>query len=483
MRRTVRSAVLLLVVAAVALAQAPAGTVVTTTRGVVEGTLAADVEIFRGIPYAAPPVGALRWRPPQPAERWTGTRAATTNGASCASNEDCLYLNVFRPAGARAGQRLPVMVWIHGGAFTAGSASSYDASTFARQGIVAVAINYRLGRAGWYVHPALLRESPNGAVGNYGLLDQIAALRWVRDNATAFGGDSANVTIFGESAGAISINFLMLAADARGLFHRAISESGFGRYTPTPLDAAARASAAAVPTVIGDGPEAAAALRALPLAELGARPGLGSLGPILDGKTITHTLPDGFARGLQAKVPFLLGGNSNEASLFQSMIGDGTARLGGYAGAERDAILAAFDDDRSGDARRIVSRIVTAQQITEPDRNLAREHARAGQPTFLYYFSYLPVAQRATSLGVAHAGEIPYVFATGRGDAEAQDIARRTNAYWAAFAKTGDPGEAGGVRWPAFTAGRESLLEIGVGGPAVRVDFQKARLDLVAPRR
>ncbi|HEX4181973.1 MAG TPA: carboxylesterase family protein, partial [Caulobacteraceae bacterium] len=217
---------------------------VRTTSGLVVGGAADDVVAFKGIPYAAPPIGALRWRPPQPAAAWSGVRTADTYGPICmqkydpkdngvggpAMSEDCLTLNVWRPFG-EAGRLLPVMVWIHGGGFVNGSgtAALYDGSALARQGVVVVTLNYRLGRFGFFATPSLTREAGGEPVGNYGLLDQIAALRWVRNNIKGFGGDPDQVTIFGESAGGMSVNQLMVSPAARGLFKQAITESGVGR--------------------------------------------------------------------------------------------------------------------------------------------------------------------------------------------------------------------------------------------------------------
>src|SRR5882757_2144866 len=205
------------------------------SQGEVQGAAADGVAVFKGLPFAAPPVGDLRWREPQHPANWPGVRPATASSATCVQAEDCLYLNIYQPADAKKGAHLPVMVWIHGGAFIFGSGSQYDGTQFAKQGIVVVTVNYRLGRAGWFAHPALTAENPRGLLGNSGLMDQIAALEWVRDNIKAFGGDPKNVTIFGESAGAISINYLMLAPQAKGLFAKAISESGFGRLAARPL--------------------------------------------------------------------------------------------------------------------------------------------------------------------------------------------------------------------------------------------------------
>ncbi|RYG85444.1 carboxylesterase family protein, partial [bacterium] len=217
----------------------------STATGEVVGVRAAGVEAFKGLPFAAPPVGDLRWRPPQPAARWSGIRDASRYGADCMQEpfpgdaaplgetpaEDCLYLNVWRPAGARAGAKLPVMVWIYGGGFVNGGASPavYDGSAFARQGVILASFNYRLAHFGFFAHPALSAEQKGGLLANYGLMDQLAAMTWVRDNIARFGGDPANVTVFGESAGGMSVHTLLTTPLAKGLFQRAIVESGAGR--------------------------------------------------------------------------------------------------------------------------------------------------------------------------------------------------------------------------------------------------------------
>ncbi|WP_374468749.1 carboxylesterase/lipase family protein [Phenylobacterium sp.] len=459
------------------------GPVAKLAQGPVRGALADGAATFLGIPYAAAPVGDLRWRPPAAAPTWRETRDATRPGANCTQSEDCLFLNVTRPANARPGAKLPVMVWIHGGAFVMGNSigafgAEHDGAEFARQGVVTVTLNYRLGRAGWFSHPALRREGPTG---NYGLMDQIAALKWVQANIHAFGGDPKNVTIFGESGGAISVLYLMLAPDARGLFHKAISESGFGRHQPVPL-AVAEATAVQLAEkagVTGDGAEAAAALRRLPLTALpvsGPLTAPGRPGPILDGAIIQSGLAEGFAAGRQAKIPLVLGGNSNEASLFRPQ----PAQLDLVPEAARPSLMAAFDPEGTGDRNRIVHRLATAQFITEPDRNLARLHAKAGAPVWLYHFSYVTPAERATSLGAAHTAEIKYVFGGAKQKFAPEDVplSKAMNAYWAAFARKGDPGHAGGTSWPRF-APKETTLEFGDEGVQVRERHLAGRLDWV----
>lgn len=466
-----------------AFSQPAAGPVAKVRQGEVRGIGEAGVTRFLGIPFAAPPVDALRWRPPTRAAAWTGTRDGSKAGNDCTKVEDCLYLNVTRPADAKPGAKLPVMVWIHGGAYVLGSSergfgAEHDGAEFARKGVVTVTLNYRLGRAGWFAHPALTKEGPTG---NYGMMDQIAALQWVRDNIAAFGGDPRNVTIFGESAGGISVLYLMLSPDAKGLFHKAISQSGFARHQPTPLKVAEAGGlkVAASAGIEGEGPQAAAALRWLPLSAIpvtGPITGPGRPGPILDGKLIAQPIAEGFAAGRQARIPLVIGGNSNEASLFRPQPAQLDAITEG-----RDALMAAYDPTGAGNKTQIINDLATAQYITEPDRNLARIHARAGQPTWLYYFSYVPADKRATALGARHTDEIRYVFGGplqkfGPGD---EAISRSVNAYWAAFARSGDPGAAGGVAWPRYAQPREPSIEFGADGVEVRDRHLAQRLDWV----
>jgi para-nitrobenzyl esterase len=472
---------------AAASSPAPNGPVVKLKQGEAQGILADGVVVFKGLPFAAPPVGDLRWRAPQPASKWPGVRAANAFSSGCAQSEDCLYLNVYEAADAKKGAHLPVMVWIHGGAFLFGSGSSYDGSQFARRGVILVTVNYRLGRAGWFAHPALTAENPKGPLGNYGLMDQIAALDWVHENIKAFGGDPKNVTIFGESAGAISVNYLMLAPQAKGLFEKALSESGFGRLPARPLSSVEQnglsfAEKAGVP---GSDAAAAKALRALPWSTLTSNvAGIGAaeqILPMADGKLITGSAADGFAKGIEAHVPYLLGGNSDEASLTRRGL-NAAERLASIQ-ARRDAFIAAYDPGGSGDADRIIARLVTDSSISEPDRDLARLHAQHGNATYVYHFSYTPAAQRATLFGLAHGGELAYVFDVPRAtpfDDEGKAIAVAANKYWAQFAKTGDPDSAGGATWPKFDLADEYVMEFPASGvPVTAKHFHKDRLDWV----
>ncbi|HVY02724.1 MAG TPA: carboxylesterase family protein, partial [Caulobacterales bacterium] len=267
-------------IVAAALAFAPIGLAVaapvedvTIAQGALHGAIEGQSVSFKAIPFAAPPIGPLRWAPPQPAQKWDGVRDATHFSAECMQaappganvSEDCLYLNIWAPL-ARPKGKMAVMVWIHGGAYVGGAGGSpfYDGANIAKDGVVVVTINYRLGRLGFFAHPALAREHPDGPLGNYGLMDQIAALKWVKANIAKFGGDPNNVTIFGESAGGSSVNYLMISPAARGLFQKAISESGFGRLPAPSMDEVAAANIAYLKAKNVPETVDAAGLRALP---------------------------------------------------------------------------------------------------------------------------------------------------------------------------------------------------------------------------
>src|SRR5579859_2155934 len=458
----------------------------TIRQGKLQGANVEGVEEFWGIPYAAPPVGDLRWKPPAAAPGWSGVRDATKAAASCQPTqkgdytEDCLFANVTRPAGAKSGQKLPVLVWIHGGGFTIGSAvgafgAQTDGIQFARDGVITISVSYRLGRAGWFARPALCKEGP---CGNYGLMDQIAALKWVKANAASFGGDPNNVTIAGESAGGISVLELMLAPDARGLFQKAIGESSFGRLEPTSMaDAqAAGIKAASAAGVLGLDATAAEALRKLPLSAMPyTGPFTSRAGPILDGRYVQGGIAEGFAAGKQAKTPLLIGGNSNEASLFRPQ----AAALDAIAADQKAAAMAAFDPKGEGDKLQIVNDMATRQYITEPDRAISRAQSKTGQPVYTYYFSYVsPGAKAQLPYGAPHTAEIKYAFAGPKQQFAEVDLplAKAVNAYWAAFIKSGAPDSAGGPAWPKF-APNETYMEFGADGPAPHDHFLKAQLD------
>jgi len=478
---------------------------VTIKDGALKGAVDGQVVSFKNIPFAAPPVGPLRWKPPQKEAPWTGVRDATAFGPTCMqvtgafgrpggqASEDCLQLNVYEPV-EHAHKKLPVMVWIYGGGFIGGAASYYNGAHFADDGVVLVTVNYRLGRLGWFAHPGLTKEAGGGPTGDFGLMDQIAALKWVKANIGAFGGDASNVTVFGESAGAMSVNYLLISPQARGLFQKAISESGFGR-TPGRTLAGAEALGADFAKangVTGDDAAQIAALRALPADTLmKAAAGLDAPdapGPIVDGVLVPTTVAQAFAAGKQAHVPFILGGNSYEASLFPRLRAHPEATLDPL-GDKKAGAIALFGD---GDPVRAATTIWTEGAIIEPDRYLARQEVKAGVKAYVYYFSYMPAGLRQIAPGTPHGGEIGYVFETlpstamKRGgmtipaaNGEDHALSAHIHAYWVAFAKTGSPDSAGGPEWPAYTPANDAAIEFGADGVVVHDQFRKAQLDII----
>ncbi|MGH8149413.1 MAG: carboxylesterase/lipase family protein, partial [Steroidobacteraceae bacterium] len=466
---------------------------VSTPSGELQGVERDGVAAYLGVPYAKPPVGSLRWRPPQPLPRWRGVRLADHFGNDCMQrrrpgghgrpvSEDCLYLNIWTPAHSPSA-RLPVMVWIHGGGFVLGAASQpiYDGANLARRGVVVVTLNYRLGLFGFFAHPALLEESPAGPVGNYGLLDQIAALGWVRRNIAAFGGDPADVTFFGQSAGGISVADLLTSPLARGLFQRAIIESGVMAQPATPL-ARAEASAEADAKSWGLARPTAAALRALPASVvLGSGPPLAvRAGPMIDG----HVLPEGakaaFRSGHLIKVPLLIGSVSYEAGFFPQMARGLAQRLA----PEWSRVTKLYDGYGTHRTPLIEGELATDMQITAPTWQAAREAARAGLPVYLYYFAYLRPSEQGRVPGPIHEDEVYAVFGNmslveKHPDAGTRRIVEQMQSRWIRFARTGRPA-AEPSAWPQVEPGALSVLEFTNGRPVVRGDFAGKRLALAA---
>ena len=469
------------------------GPTVTVEQGKLQGGLIGDVAVFRGVPFAKAPIGDLRWREPEAPVKWNGTRAANEFGASCREQEDCLFLNIYTPANANKNSSLPVMMYIHGGGFAGGSGAGSDGTEFAKDGAVLVSINYRLGRAGWFAHPALTNENRDGLLGNYGLMDQIQALKWIKNNIDNFGGNPNNVTIFGGSAGAISVNLLMLAPQARGLFHRAISQSGFGRLDMLPIrtngdDLSMEKFGLEIAKnhgINGTDASALSALRAIPLTELnGPKSNVAREGralPIIDGKLVASGMVEGFVQKREAPVPYMTGGNSDEASLSRR----GTNAQEVYDGIkeERTEFLSIFNSDHSEDIEQVVARLITDQTISEPDRAMARAHANNGYPAFVYHYSYVPKKDRDTVWGMRHGGETIYVFNIPPRDgldAEGAALAKAAHSYWVNFGKNGDPGKVGNTVWPAFDLKNETVMVFPHSGiPQAEQHFHKNRLDWV----
>jgi para-nitrobenzyl esterase len=459
---------------------------VKVAGGMLAGSTTDGVNAFRNIPFAAPPTGAMRWMPPVPAPAWKGKRDATKDGPVCPQpvsssslggvdattpqSEDCLTLNVFAPAGAKSA---PVMVWLHGGAHLigAGSLPYYDGTALAKRGVVLVGVNYRLGPLGYFAHPALTKDAKPGApLGNYGAMDQEAALKWVQANIAAFGGDPANVTLFGESAGGGSTLFLLANNKTPGLVSKAIVQSGSGWQPPSSLAEKEAEGAALVPAAD------AAALRAVPVATLLAKPAP-SYGPFADGRYYTTTPAKAFAGGTAHDVPLMIGANSDEGSLMEAFRITPESVLKQYA-AGLDFARAAYGPMEDAKFARL---LFGDGRMVAPARYIARA-AKGGAPSYLYHFSYVPEVARTMLPGAAHGLEVPFVFGTLnsidrlKGLLGPPDFAMsaRIGDCWAAFAKTGIPACEGAAAWPAY--GNDVLVEFGTE-TAVRTDFRKTPLD------
>ncbi len=485
------------------------GATADPTRVRVESGLLAGMErdgvlVFAGVPYAAPPVGDLRWQPPRPPVAWTGERAATAAGPDCMQrsvpnpfetnfdggppSEDCLRLQVFAPKAAHAA---PVMVWIHGGSNVIGGSARtvYDGTAFARDGVIMVAINYRLGAFGFFAHPALTRAAaPGESLANYALMDQIAALRWVQRNIAAFGGDPARVTVFGESAGGGAVIDLLVAPSARGLFARAIAESPAGGWEPlnTMADAEKLGERIAKQAGLADpapaGAVSPAALRALPAERILAAQ-IGMYTPALDGRLLPANPVDAFLAGSQAHVPLVLGTNTDEASLVPHpavLVQEASnALLAAYAAADPKHTGDTADDTTLGAA------LFGDRFFTAPERFYARQAAAAGSSAWLYVFSYVRTSQRSQVRGAAHGSEIPFVFASWDKIAprraaflpqEDRAMTALVHAAWVAFARTGSPDVSGLPAWPLYTARRDELLDLGTT-VTVKQHYRRAQLD------
>ncbi|HVU21471.1 MAG TPA: carboxylesterase family protein [Rhizomicrobium sp.] len=453
-------------------------------QGILNGDTEDDVQVFKNIPYVAAPIGDLRWRAPQAGPHWTGARDATDFGPICPQNpgqytkdlkqsEDCLSLNVWSPNTATSA-KLPVMVWIYGGAFvTGGSALQfYDGTDLAKRGVVIVTFNYRLGELGFFAHPALASEhASDEATGNFGLLDQIAALKWVRANIAAFGGDPDNVTIFGESAGGMSVNDLMASPMARGLFAKAISESGLGLNEIPSLEKAVRASTdwGAAMGVTGSDAAALTKLRAIRVEDILKHRAMvkteGGIAPFLDGKIVTGQVSVQFSKGEIAKVPYIAGSNSNEASLAPAIGADPVKDLSKFGDA-LPAVRAIYEADGKLTDEEFGRQVFGDALFTAAAQDLAGFVDKAGSTARVYQFAYVADHYRGKVPGVGHAGEIPFVFGfRGLGflahftsDAD-RKVAQQMGDYWTNFAKTGDPNGAGLPSWPSFSdASRETLV-------------------------
>jgi para-nitrobenzyl esterase len=477
-------------------AAAPAANTVTVKApaGVVRGAEQDGISSFRGVPYALPPVGDWRWRPPQPLPTWSGTRDALQFGAQClqgqrapaasAMSEDCLFLNIWVPS-ARTLRRLPVLVWVHGGAFKVGSASQpvYDGANLARAGLIVVTLNYRLGKFGFLAHPALTLEHPEGPLGNYGLMDILAALKWVQTNIKSFGGDPKKVTLAGQSAGGTAVYDLMSSPLSAGLFSKAIIESGVFSSPATTMEQAEGSGAAAALTWDANARDAAA-LRKLPAAQIqGDGPALaGNFGPMIDGKLLPEEVATAFDEGKIAAVPLLIGSNSYEVGFFGD-VGKGLAQR---LGPEWRKVTTVYDGYGTNKTELIEQQLTTDMMITAPTRMAARAAAARGSPTFLYYYSYVRPAQRAQVPGASHMDEVYALFGhmdlMAGGSTEQADslpVVAAMQERWARFVIKGNPATKT-EPWPRLDLENPRLLEFGDTGEFVRDNFASDRLDLAA---
>jgi para-nitrobenzyl esterase len=456
---------------------------VKTESGSVSGVAgnSPSVRIYKGIPYAAPPVGDLRWKAPKAAATWTGVKKADSYGTSCMQapypenspyssensakiGEDCLYLNVWTAAKS-AREKRPVMVWIHGGALTRGSGSTpnYDGEHLAEKGVIVVTINYRLGVFGFFAHPELTKESDRNASGNYGFMDQIAALEWVQKNIVNFGGDPKRVTIFGESAGSWSVNVLTASPLAKGLFQRAIGESGaqFAR-----VGSLADAEKSGERFAKNAGAETLTALRAKPAADLMKVTGGGS-SPVVDGYLLPKDVRTIYAEGKQNDVPLLLGSNADEGTAFTGA----TVRAEGFKTSAKsrfgdlaDSYLKIYPANSDDEARKSSAAAMRDQTFGWEMRTWARMQNNTGKSkVYLYYFSKVPPGDWGAKLGAYHASEIAYVFETVKDGTPAdKKLSDEMSSYWVNFATTGDPNGKALPKWPMFE-GNKNEVAMGLG--------------------
>jgi para-nitrobenzyl esterase len=501
--------------------------IVQTQSGKLRGAAQDGIAVFKGIPFAAPPVGAFRWRPPQPVAAWKGVRDALEFGPDCAqagwggtpgsitkgSSEDCLYLNLWAPVGAKVKAKLPVMVWIHGGGFVGGSGSNPETfgDQFTKQGVVLVTINYRLGRLGFFAHPALSQAYPDEPKGNYGYMDQIAALQWVQDNVAAFGGDPKNVTIFGFSAGGVSVHSLLTIPAAKGLFHKAICQSSGGRdgvLTGRPIDqenadpfypVSAETTGLNFAKKHGiEGSDAAALtkLRALKVEAIvdGGQETDGQggpriyAGPILDGRLVVETAESAYKAGRQVKVPLMIGSNSAEiGGSFVNAAGSKEALFALFGPLENEA-TAAYDPDGHKEFAEVITKFNTDWVWSEPGRMTAKAFTTKDIPVYMYQFSYVPTAmQERMKYGAGHGSEVAYVFnhlGNRRGitatSPEDEKVGQIMHSYWANFAKSGNPNGSDLPLWPVYSLQKGEIMDIETSGkPVGKPDPRKARLDVI----
>jgi para-nitrobenzyl esterase len=489
---------------------------IKTDKGKVEGAYTADQQViaFKGILYAAPPVGDLRWKPPMPAAKWKGVRPAKEFGSHCVQtggypdmvfhdpgpSEDCLTLNVWTPASAKPDSHLPVMVWIYGGGFTTGGTSEkrQDGQYLAHRNVIIVSMNYRLGIFGFFVHPELTAESPHHASGNYGLMDQAAALEWVKRNIAAFGGDPSNITIFGESAGSFAVSTLMASPLTKGLISKAIGESGGAFYSGglgyQPREVLEQRNVEFARTAFGT--SQLADLRKLSaddlvkaaMAKTDPRPP--RFGPDIDGYFLPDSVPDIYAAGKQAHVPLLAGWNADEVRasvLFAKpsvTAASFTAQAEKEFGARAKDFLAVYPATTDEEAKASAGDFASDRFIAFSTWRWIEAHIQTGDaPTYRYFFTLGSPGDKnhPAAIGAFHSDDIEYVFGTldSRPEAvwrpEDRKLSDQIGQYWTNFARTGDPNGPGLPAWPTCTPADQWQVMHLNANPEAKPDAYRAR--------
>ncbi len=495
---------------------------VKISAGLVEGeTLKDGIKVYKGIPFAAPPVNDLRWKAPQKTEGWKGIRKAFKYGPACQQpdmskltmrkyetiSEDCLYLNVWTPAGS-VDEKLPVMVWFHGGAFMVGTASDdyYDGQDLARRGVIVVTVNYRLGPFGFLAHPLLSKESEHSVSGNYGLLDQIIALKWVRDNIAAFGGDPGRVTIFGESGGGRSVAHLMVAPMAKGLFHRGIMqsstvyraihhlrESWYGR--PAMETVGKNVSGKLGCNKASDplacmrkkSPEEILAVSNASLAGVSSSKKGTPYEPIVDGWLIPDDPSDLFDAGKQHNIPLIIGSNADEGTLFIQKMSFWRIRkirkIIEIAFPDHyEEVLKVFPFKWPKEAKEAMNRITGDVGTTAPVRRTLRNMEKVEANAWQYFFSHRRSDYLGKKFGAYHGSEIRFVFnSLDRSKGRVEDVDRRVSdimsEYWVRFAATGTPNGNGLPDWPPYDYKKRFYMELG-DKVQVKQNLRSASCDL-----
>jgi para-nitrobenzyl esterase len=510
--------------------QAQTSPVVRTQSGAVRGITEGDISVFKGIPFAAAPTGEFRWRPPQPVTPWQGERDATSFCKDCGqagygpggrqkisanASEDCLALNIWKPEKTTKESKLPVMVWIHGGGFTGGSGASPQnfGNSFAKQGVILVTINYRLGRLGYFAHPALSKENPNEPKGNYGYMDQIAALQWIQNNIESFGGNPKNVTIFGFSAGGVSVHSLLTIPSAKGLFHKLISESGGGRdgvLTGRPInkenaDVLYNVSAETIGLnfakskgIEGTDADALAKLRALKVEDIvdggqetdGPNGPRTYSGPILDGKLVVETAESAYMAGRQPNIPLMIGNCSAEIGGAFVSNAKTKEELFASMGDLASEAQKAYDPENNKTFNEVIAKFNTDWVWGEPARMTAMAFLSKKAPAYMYQFGYVsPANQQRSPFGAGHGSEVSFVFNTldaprfgppSKPTEAEYELAQKMNQYWINFAKTGNPNGTGLPNWPAYNKQNQDMLDVELDGKIIsKPDPRKTRFDVI----